>query len=73
MPELAKLKEEMEEEYKSRLENNQKEMEEMAKTFEERLREAQLAGVSIARHVLHSANIYALCVTFMSMLKKKKK
>ncbi|KAK7487439.1 hypothetical protein BaRGS_00021280, partial [Batillaria attramentaria] len=42
--ELAKLKEEMEEEYQSRLENNQKEMEEMQKTFEERLKEAQLAG-----------------------------
>lgn len=42
--ELAKLKEEMEEEYKSRLENNQKEMDEMAKTFEERLKEAQLAA-----------------------------
>ena len=47
LTEMAKLKEEMEEEYKSRLENNQKEMEEMAKTFEERLKEAQLAaGVS---------------------------
>ncbi|KAL8616438.1 hypothetical protein ACOMHN_041041 [Nucella lapillus] len=42
--ELAKLKEEMEEEYKGRLENNQKEMEEMAKTFEDRLKEAQLAA-----------------------------
>ncbi|XP_076455652.1 kinesin-like protein KIF28 isoform X2 [Babylonia areolata] len=42
--ELAKLKAEMEEEYKGRLENNQKEMEEMAKTFEERLKEAQLAA-----------------------------
>ncbi|XP_070175288.1 kinesin-like protein KIF28P isoform X2 [Littorina saxatilis] len=42
--ELAKLKEEMEEEYKSRLENNQKEMDEMAKSFEEKLKEAGLTG-----------------------------
>ncbi|XP_050405632.1 kinesin-like protein KIF28P isoform X1 [Patella vulgata] len=42
--ELAKLKQEMEEEYKSRLETNAKEMEEMHKTFEERLAEAHAHG-----------------------------
>ncbi|KAI8767400.1 kinesin protein KIF28P [Biomphalaria glabrata] len=40
--EIAKLKAEMEEEYKSRLSNNEKEMEEMKKSFEEKLKEAQL-------------------------------
>ncbi|PVD36027.1 hypothetical protein C0Q70_02997 [Pomacea canaliculata] len=42
--ELAKLKSELEDEYKSRVEKNQKQMEEMQKTFEERLKEAQLSG-----------------------------
>ncbi|KAK0053203.1 kinesin-like protein KIF28P, partial [Biomphalaria pfeifferi] len=40
--EIAKLKAEMEEEYKSRLSNNEKEMEEIKKSFEEKLKEAQL-------------------------------
>ena len=52
----------MEEEYKSRLENNQKEMEEMAKTFEERLKEAQLAGVSVSLLVFASSSVLLLAL-----------
>ena len=44
--ELAQLKAEMEEDYNARLADNEKEMEEMKKTFEEKLKEAQLGGVS---------------------------
>ena len=43
--ELAQLKAQMEEDYNARLADNEKEMEEMKKTFEEKLKEAQLAGV----------------------------
>ena len=46
--EIAKLKVELEEEYKSRLEANEHERLEMQKTFEEKLKEAQAQGVSIA-------------------------
>ncbi|XP_041372207.1 kinesin-like protein KIF28P [Gigantopelta aegis] len=42
--EMAKLKAELEEEYKSRLEANERERLEMEKTFEERLKEAQAQG-----------------------------
>ncbi|KAK3784099.1 hypothetical protein RRG08_066087, partial [Elysia crispata] len=42
--ELAQLKAEMEEDYNARLADNEKEMEEMKKTFEEKLKEAQLGG-----------------------------
>ncbi|KAH9524310.1 Kinesin-like protein kif28p [Bulinus truncatus] len=50
--EIAKLKAEMEEEYKSRLTNNEKEMEEMKKTFEEKLKEAQAnSGASLQSEI----------------------
>lgn len=42
--ELAQLKAQMEEDFNARLADNEKEMEEMKKTFEEKLKEAQLAG-----------------------------
>ena len=47
--ELAQLKAQMEEDYNARLADNEKEMEEMKKTFEEKLKEAQLAGVRAER------------------------
>ncbi|ESO96408.1 hypothetical protein LOTGIDRAFT_115884, partial [Lottia gigantea] len=56
--------EEMEEEYKSRLETNAKEMEEMAKTFEERLKEAHAHGgqhvaelIEKKKKVVHLSNL----------------
>jgi len=42
--EMAKLKAEMEEDFKNRLSDNEKEMEEMRKTFEEKLAAAQAGG-----------------------------
>ena len=50
--EMERLKDELEEEYKCHLEGNQREMEEMAKTFEERLKEVHMSGVSFQHCVL---------------------
>ncbi|CAL1536203.1 unnamed protein product [Lymnaea stagnalis] len=63
--EIAKMKAEMEEEYQSRLACNEKEMEEMKKTFEEKLKEAQLSAVAntqaeIAQRKKTTAHMYNL-------------
>lgn len=44
--ERAQIKSELEDQYKSILDKNAQEMEDMKKTFEERLKEAEQKGVS---------------------------
>lgn len=63
--ELAKLKAEMQEDYNARLADNEKEMDEMRKTFEEKLKEAQLAGVRIKGMVVPERTLQHLILAFL--------
>lgn len=49
MAERAQIKAELEDQYKSILDKNAQEMEDMKKSFEDKLKEAELKGVSITQ------------------------